>query len=205
MSPDQQLQLWLDSGSINLFGRPFAGKDTCARQLANHVGGVVIGSGEILRSSHRSPTISAQIDRGKLAPTQEYIQIMVPYLSQPSLAGKPLILSSVGRWHGEENAIITGLTNSKHPLKAVIYLEISEAEMQRRLEAAHELQDRGMRIDDASDILQQRIQEFNQKTLPVIDFYQQAGLLIRVNGEQSRPAVMQELLTKLKEFSDVTS
>lgn len=95
-----QLKAWLGSGSINIFGRPFAGKDTQGKKLAALFDATLLGGGDILRGSTMPERIKALMRTGELIPTDDYISIVLPYLSQPALAGKPLILSSVGRWHG---------------------------------------------------------------------------------------------------------
>ena len=41
------------------------------------------------------------------------------------------------------------------------------------------------------------MQEFRQKTIPVIQHYNELGLLIRVNGDQPRNAVFNEIVEKL--------
>jgi adenylate kinase len=195
----ETIKNWLGSGSINIFGLPFAGKDTVCEKLADLLGGIVIGGGEILRSQKQKDHIADQIDKGALAPTDEYLAIVLPYLSQLHLAHKPLILSSVGRWHGEESSIITAAHDSGHPLKAVVLISITEQEAHKRWALATHLGDRGQRKDDAQGILDTRINEFISKTTPVIDFYRSQGLLIEVDGLQSRSAVLAEVVSKLAE------
>ncbi len=197
----EDLKLWLQTGAINIFGRPFGGKDTVGRELAEIFSGAVIGGGDILRSDKSLTDIHSHINVGKLAPTEEFRRIIVPYLSQPELKDKPLILSSVGRWHGEEPIIIDAAQQSCHPLKAVIYIEISEAELHKRWELSQKLEDRGGRKDDAEHILDKRIEEFDEKTKPVIEFYRQKGLLIEVHSQNDREKVLQEILQKLVAFS----
>ena len=96
------LRAWLGTGSINLFGRPFAGKDTQGTRLADLFDGVLLGGGDILRGATMPDHIKAGMKTGKLIPTKDYIAIVLPKLMDESLHGKPLILSSVGRWNGEQ-------------------------------------------------------------------------------------------------------
>ena len=121
-----EIKRWLDTGSINFFGLPFAGKDSQARRLAQRFGGTVLSSGDIFRNSVIPPETKAMIDRGELAPTQDFINIVLPYLQKPEFAALPLMLSSVGRWHGEEEGVIGALESANHPLKAVVYLSLAE-------------------------------------------------------------------------------
>lgn len=194
----QAIATWLGTGSINLFGLPFAGKDTHGRELADffHAPPVISG-GEILRGSVIPPHVKKQIDAGFLAPTEEFIEIITPYLSSSRFQGKPLILSSVGRWIGEEQAVIGALKASHHPLKAVIFLNIDKETMLERWAKSQEEKDRGDRADDAAHFIDTRYEEFQTKTLPVIDFYRQQGLLIEIDSRILKAEVTEIILAEL--------
>lgn len=188
---------WLGSGSINIFGRPFAGKDTHGRELVELFNGVLLGGGDIIRNSNIPAHIKAIADAGKLIPTEDYIDIVLPYLSKPEFDGKPLILSSVGRWHGEEEGVIGAAEAANHPIKAVILLNISEEDVFKRHEAHVNLGDRGNRLDDTEDFLEVRLAEYREKTLPVIEYYKKAGLLIDVDSTLSKQAVFDLIIESL--------
>lgn len=192
------IKSWVGSGSINIFGMPLSGKDTQGRKLAELLDAKVIGGGEIIRSSDNEP-VKAIIARGELAPTEDYIAMITPFFAKPEFDGKPLVLSSVGRWHGEETAIIQSAARGGHPIKVVLFIDLPEDEVYRRLELLSEEDDRNGRTDDTDYTLKIRFNEFRSKTLPVIDYYREHGLLIEIDGNQSRDAVQQEIITKLAE------
>lgn len=204
MNNDQQrlekIKKWLQSGSINIFGRPFAGKDTQGRRIAELFDTPLIGSGDLLRNSN--DRIREALRAGKLAPTEDFISIVLPYLSQESLAEKPLVLSSVGRWHGEEERVMQAMAAANHPLKAVIYLDFPEEKVRERWEIAQEEQDRGQRDDDAAEVLETRLEEFRGKTIPVLEYYRKKGLLIELNGDAPRDVVTGEILDRLSKFAN---
>ena len=191
----EAIKQWLDSGSINIFGRPFAGKDSQCYKIAEILGGKVISGGEILRSSDKvSSLLKRDIDSGKMAPSQEYLNIIGNYLGKKELSGHPLILSSVGRLHGEEYSVMQALTKSSHPLKIAVYLNITEEESFRRWQMLQENNDRQNRADDCEEILKTRNQEFIKNTLPVLQYYRQLNLLIEIDGKQSRKDVTQDII-----------
>jgi len=194
---EEKIKNWLGVGAVDIFGRPFSGKDTQARKLAELFGGVVIGGGDILRS-HRDPAkIDEVMKEGGIIPSDFYLNMVVPYLSRPEFSGKPLILSAVGRAHGEEESIIDATQKSGHPLEAVVYLNLAEDEVWKRFEAAKSLDDRGRRSDDDRAALQTRLQKFQERTMPVIEFYRQKGLLVEIDGSLTREAVTTKILKKL--------
>lgn len=197
----QTIKQWLGTGSLNIFGLPFAGKDTHGRELANLLDGELIGGGEVIRSDITPQHMKDHIAAGKLTPTSEYLKLILPYLAQERLKNHPLILSSVGRWFGEHSHVQKAAQTSGHPIKAVLFIDITTEELHKRWEASLHLQDRGKRHDDAEHILETRIQEFQTKTLPVIDYYRQQGLLVSVPGDSTQPETLATILDKLVEYS----
>ena len=193
------IKAWLGNGSINIFGLPFAGKDDQGQRLIDVLGGTKLSGGEILRNSHISDELQATINAGILAPSDTYVRTVLPYLSQPQLQGQNLILSSVGRWEGEEVGVMKALTEADHPLKAVIYLRISRQDALERLHKSKILSDRGKRDDDDEATLITRFNEFEEKTLPVIDHYKKLGLLIEIDATMSREIVHARILSALAE------
>lgn len=192
-----EIKKWLGSGSINLFGMPFAGKDTQGHLLAEEFGAQLLGGGEILRNSEITPAGKAAMDAGELFPTEEYIKTVLPYLSKSVFAGKPLILSSVGRWHGEEDGVIKALEQSGHPLKAVVFLNINEELLYERWEVAQSAGGRGERADDEKEKLAVRLAEFREKTLPVVEYYREKGLLIEIDASKHVMDVCRDIIDAL--------
>lgn len=189
------IKLWLGSGSIDIFGRPLAGKDCQCLKLAELLGGKVISGGDILRKNkYTSELLKKSQNSGKMAPSDEYLEIITRYLSKPEISGKPLLLSAVGRSHGEEYKVMQALENTNHPLKLVIYLNISNTESYTRQKMLDDFNDRPNRIDDSTDILKIRNREFNQKTIPVIDYYKQLKLLIEIDGNKPRNEVTNDII-----------
>jgi adenylate kinase len=193
----EKIRQWLGAGSINIFGRPFAGKDYQGKQLINLFGGEMIGSGDILR--HSSAEVTTR--DGKLTPFEDFVNIVLPFLAQPRLSGQPLFLSSIGRWHGEEAGVMDALNKSGHPLKAVIYLNISPTESHTRWLAREINNDRSERYDDTEAVLNVRFNEFQQKTIPVLDYYRNLGLLADVDGKGPRNEITNLIIDALFEFT----
>jgi adenylate kinase len=192
-----QIKDWLGSGSINFFGLPFAGKDSQARRLADRLKGVVLSSGDILRNSVIPPETKAIMAAGGIAPSKDFVNIVLPYLKKPEFSGHPLMLSSVGRWHGEEEGVIGALDESQHPLKAVVYLKLDAKIAIERLNLEENVLERGIREDDGKEKFLTRIEEFNQKTMPVIEYYRDSGLLIEVDASLPKDEVEQVILEQL--------
>lgn len=199
----QIIRNWLGTGSINIFGAPFSGKDTVGNRLAAELQGVLLSSGEILRNAQaQDEALKNEMNSGALANTDKFRSIVLPYFAKEELKDSPLIMSSIGRWEGEEYDVIEAAKNAGHPIMVALQLEISPEEMERRRQLALESGDRGNRGDDNSvEILQKRISEYQEKTLPVLATYEKMGLLVKVNTEEDRDTVFRKVLEAIADFA----
>lgn len=188
---------WLGQGSINIFGRQFAGKDTQGAILRDTFNGELLGGGDIMRNSTIPPHVAAEMKAGKLATTADYIAIVLPFLRQESLVHKPLILSAVGRWIGEEVGVLQATAEAGHPIKAVIHINLSKEDSIARWKSTDHRANRGERNDDTEEGLLTRLDEFEHKTLPVLEEYRKRGLLIEVDGNQPVEVVTEEIIEAL--------
>ena len=195
------IKQWLGTGSINIFGLPFSGKDTVGIRLAELIGAKFLSSGLILRSAQDEDNdLKKDLSAGNLAPTDKFENIVLPYFKREDLHDFPLILSSVGRWEGEEYSVISAANGSGHPIKAVIVLNVSEAEVKKRWHDSRLLMDRGQREDDRDErILDNRINEFRTKTMPVIETYHARDLLVPVSASADKDSVFYNVINGLYE------
>lgn len=201
----KEIKDWLKTGSINVFGLPMSGKDTVAKRLAEVLEARMLSSGEIIRETEKNVKKDFT-SKGNLAPTEVFTEVVLPYFGKPELAEIPLILSSVGRWFGEEDLVISALKNANHELKAVILLNISEEDVKNRWEEAKMLNDRGERADDIKlEVFEKRILEFREKTMPVIVKYNNMGILVPVKADSERESVFDEVIEKLYKLANPTN
>ena len=195
-----KIKSWLGTGSLNVFGLPMSGKDTVGERLAKDLDAKFLSSGIIIRAFEAEQNQN-MTGSGQLIPTNTFYDIILPYFSREEMKDDSLILSSVGRWSGEEDKIMEAAKNGGHEIKAVVLLDLTEADVRNRFEVAKELNDRGGRADDASiEIFETRIREFNEKTVPVLNHYDELNLLIKVPADGSRDEVYSSVIDKLVEF-----
>lgn len=207
MANIEVIRQWLGTGAINLFGLPMSGKDTQGERLAAALSAQLLSAGALVRSSG----VGAQdANAGKLVATDVFQGVILPNLIATAKPDKPLILSSVGRWHGEEEPLLERLQTSDHPLRAVIYLELDEEQAWQRwreaqargriTETAEANAEQERRADDASEeIFARRLAEFREKTWPVLDFYAKRGLLLKVDGLGAREEIFERILQALEQ------
>ncbi len=191
------IKKWLGTGSINIFGLPMSGKDTQGIKLAELLDAKYLSSGMIIRAKEKEAK-KTYSNFGSLIPSNVFYEWVLPFFERQDLFKYPLILSSIGRWQGEEDQVMSVAAGSGHDIKAVILLNISEADVENRWNEAKVLNDRGDRDDDKDlEVFKTRIEEFRKKTMPVLQHYKALSLLIEVNGDQPRNAVTDEIVEKL--------
>lgn len=208
----QELIAWLGTGSINIFGVPLSGKDTLGHFLANYFDAIFLSSGDLVRAAAKNypdPAIKqaamANV-HGLLTPTTEFQKLIIPRLKDSSLKGKPLILSSIGRWIGEETPVMAALNDSDHQLKAVIVLETNRQEIISRWHYAQTHPRNGVRADDfGRDRFERRRAEFAAKTLPVIQYFDQLGLTIHINSSGAKEETFRKTIQQLANLAGVTT
>ncbi len=197
----QNIKAWLGRGSINIFGPPMSGKDTVGVRLAETLGAKFLGSGIIVRAMEQAKQQN-HTGEGKLIPSNLFYEWVLPYFEKNELLNYPLVLSSIGRWEGEEDQVMSVAQQSGHPIRAVIMLQLSEQDAIERWEAAKLLNDRGLRADDADPaVFQTRINEYREKTLPVLKHYQELGLLLPVKADAPRDQVFTNVIEALNSFT----
>ena len=205
MNPDFQQKIltikqYLGTGSVNIFGLPMSGKDTVGVKLAEAIGGKFLSSGLINRSIEAKQN-KHLTDKGEIVDTDTFYDWVLPYFDKEELKPFPLVLSSIGRWKGEEDTVMDRAKTSGHEIKAAVILNISEADVLNRWQTVSTLNDRGTRYDDEKpEVFQTRLDEFRTKTLPVMLHYRELGLLVEVKADMNRDEVFLELINKLYEF-----
>lgn len=192
------IKQWLGSGSVNFFGPPFSGKDTQAKRIADAIDGVVVSGGDILRHAKDNAELQKIMAEGGIVPPELFLQIIPPFFSHQDLAGKPLLLSSVGRLPEEIETVVQATETSDHHIKAVIVLALSHDDIWQHYEISKTLGDRGNRADDTAEALEKRIAEY-EKTKPVIAFYNERGLVLTIDDTKTPDEVTNEIIDALYE------
>lgn len=167
---------------VVLMGPTGAGKSVQGDLLAQDLNGVHLSSGNLLR---QDPKAAAMIADGMLAPAAEVERIVAAAVAavpddQPIiLDGFPRTMSNV-RWMDEQ---LPGLGRT---VDAVVLIELDVATVLQRLGS------RG-RADDTPEAVQAKLDEFNDKTRPVIEHYEELKVLKRVDG-RGTPEEVQALV-----------
>lgn len=171
---------------ILLMGIAGSGKGTQGKLLGAILKHTVISTGELLRN-YGSEEQHSRMHRGEILGDEEVTELLnkaLNNLANPSntiLDGYPRRLSQARWLLSEENS-------KRFRLRYVLHLVASREAVNGRLKGR-------ARADDNDAAIEARFNEYEQTTLPILEYYRNQGVkVIEVNGEQPIEDVHQELL-----------
>jgi len=170
--------------NLVLFGPPGAGKGTQSQKLIEKYQLVHLSTGDILRGEIAQGTnlgIEAKklMDDGKLVPDEVVIGMISNKLDSNTDANG-FIFDGFPRTVAQAEALDALLKSKGEKIAGMIALEVAEDELEKRLLLRGK---ESGRADDANpEIIRKRIAEYNSKTTPVANYYEQQGKLQTING-----------------------
>jgi adenylate kinase len=193
-----------------LFGPPGAGKGTQADRLQSDFQVPFISTGEMLRSNVKEGTDLGKeakkfMDAGDLVP-DELIVAMVAERLQEDDAQDGFILDGFPRNIEQAKALDKQLSELGRRVTAALLIDVSDDEVVRRLSGrrvcvkaghnyhvefdppkhADKCDQDGSRLvqrdDDKPDVIKNRLKVYHENTEPLIDYYDEHGLMRRIDG-----------------------
>jgi adenylate kinase len=207
--------------NLVLLGPPGAGKGTQAKRLVEDFGLPYIATGNMLREAVRDATelgkkAQRYMHNGDLVPDDLIIAMIVERLQQPDTE-KGFVLDGFPRTNAQAEALDQELEQLGRTLSAALLVDVSEDEVTRRLSGRrvcvknqHNFHvdfdppkhpDRcdldGSRLvirdDDRPEVVKHRLEEYHAKTEPLIGYYDEKGILRRVDGSRSPDEVHDQI------------
>ncbi len=180
---------------------PGAGKGTQAQRLAAHYGIAKLSSGDLFRKevtagSDVGREVADYLRRGDLVPDELVLQLIAGPVVEAAADGGYVLDGFPRTLHQAEEAYQVALQASGIELQAVIHLEVSRAELRRRMLARAETDGRG---DDTAVTIDHRLDVYDEQTEPLLSFYAERGLVIDVNGEQPPDDVFRDIVAAIDE------
>ncbi|ETA68680.1 MAG: adenylate kinase [Methanolobus sp.] len=213
--------------NIALFGPPGAGKGTQAKELSKKYSIPHISTGDILRANVRDGTelglkAKQYMDKGELVPDEVLIGLIRNRLTG-SDCETGYLLDGYPRTIPQADALTDILKEISKPLDAVINIEVSDDELVKRLsgrrscacgESYHVMfnppekdgicnacgADLYQRDDDKEEVIRQRLAVYNEKTKPLINYYDDAGILVNIDGTGVVDAVFADICKVMNQF-----
>jgi adenylate kinase len=182
-----------------LIGAPGAGKGTQATRIADHFGVVHISSGDLLREHVANDTsigrtAKAYMERGDLVPDAVVLDMLRKPVVEATAAGG-YVLDGFPRTVDQAEAAYAVAKGLGVSVQLAVHLEVDPRTLIDRLIA------RGVesgRSDDTAEVVEHRIQVYEERTQPLLDYYRQREKLISVNGDRPVDEVTWSVIVQLQ-------
>ena len=189
--------------NVVLFGPPGAGKGTQAFKLKSHFDLLHISTGDLLRSEIAAETklgLEAReyMDSGKLVPDEVVIGMIEEQLkANPEARG--FIFDGFPRTSVQAKALDDLLEQYKTSISVMLALEVEDEELIRRLLLRGK--DSGRADDQDQRIIAARIKEYNNKTAPLVNYYNEQGKYRAVKGVGAIEDIFSSLVSEIEKNS----
>lgn len=207
-----------------LIGPPGSGKGTQAGIISKKLHVPHISSGDMLRETiSKGNSLGKEAEhymsQGALVPDKLVIKIIMERLAEPD-AKAGFLLDGFPRTVPQAEALDNELHKCHHNIDAVVKIEVPDGNIIERISGRRvdpetkkiyhvkfnpppkEIADRVIqRGDDNEETLRNRLEKYHSDTAPLIDYYEERGLLTRVAGIGKVEEVTQRIIdaTKIKD------
>lgn len=170
--------------NLILFGPPGAGKGTQSEKIIAKYNLIHLSTGDLLRSEIQAGTelglkAKTLMDQGILVPDEVVIGMIDNKLKEHrSAAG--FIFDGFPRTVKQAEALDNLLASYNEGISVMVALSVDDDELLARL--LNRGKTSGRPDDQNEELIAKRIQEYNSKTKPVADYYQEQGKFIAING-----------------------
>src|SRR5215210_1164211 len=210
--PVQHSSALMSELNLILLGPPGAGKRTQAERLTEDFAVTYIATGDLLRSAVAEATplglkAKGYIEAGELVPDEVIIGVILGCV-QDDAARDGFLLDGFPRTVAQAQALDAELEALGRRLTAVLLIEAPDDEIVRRLSGRRISRDGRVyhiefdppkrpglddvdgspliqREDDQPETIRRRLEVYHRQTAPLIDFYEQEGILHRFDGTRS--------------------
>jgi adenylate kinase len=171
--------------TVTLLGPPGSGKGTQATRLRDRLGFEVLSTGDLLRRARDADSdlgraAAGFMDRGELVPDDLIIAAIGGAIE--NRGDRPIVLDGFPRNVSQALALDQAL--GSRGLDCAILIDVPDDEVVRRILNRHQ-----GRSDDTEETARERLRVYHRDTEPLAAYYDERGVLRRVDGTRNADAV----------------
>jgi adenylate kinase len=180
-------------------GPPGVGKGTQAKALAQESGWIQLSTGEVFRDHIRRQTelgrrVKAYLDQGAYVPDDVTVDLVRDRLKNIPPSTR-VLFDGFPRTVAQAAALDRLLAEMGRRVAGVVILEAPRDELYARLSSRALAE---QRADDTPEVIANRLDVYDEQTRPVISYYEDRGLVKRVNGVGRREDITARLREALE-------
>jgi adenylate kinase len=185
--------------NIVLFGPPGSGKGTQSAKLVEKYGVIQLSTGDLLRAEIKDATelglkAKSLMDAGQLVPDEVVIGMIRNKLdANPNANG--FIFDGFPRTVAQAEALDRLLEERGERINKMVGLEVHHDELKARL--LERGKSSGRPDDSNPEVIEKRIQVYNNETLPVANYYRSQGKYESINGVGEIEEIFSNLCRKI--------
>ena len=181
---------------VVLMGAPGAGKGTQAKLLEEQLSLPQVATGDLFRANLKNETelgklAKTYMDRGDLVPDEVTIAMVKDRLAQDD-CGNGAILDGFPRSPAQADALNSLLIDFGGEINVVPFIYVEEEILISRLLKRAEIEGRA---DDNEDTNRNRMNVYRESTAPLLDYYSEKGLVVKVDGDRPVDEVYNDLVS----------
>jgi len=183
---------------IVLLGPPGCGKGTQSKLLVEKDNFVQLSTGDLLRSetsnsdSDLGKKVKYLMESGELVPDKIVIDIIINKVEEHK--NKSIVFDGFPRNLKQAEVLDSSLENVSVKLDHAILFQIDFKILEERINnRISETKGSEQRKDDNSTTLLNRIEVFKSSTLPIVKYYEEKGILSKIDGMQKVNEVYAEI------------
>jgi len=191
--------------NIALFGPPGAGKGTQSKKLIEKYNLAYISTGDMLREEIANDTelgriAAAVINKGHLLSDEFVVQLIEERMSKYNNANG-FLFDGFPRTTVQAYILEGILLKKSSKLECMLSLEVPFDELKRRMLDRAQKENRP---DDTEEVIENRFQEYRDKTVPVADFYKEKGIYYPIEGTTGIDNVFEQLTDAIEKSHNQT-
>lgn len=177
---------------------PGAGKGTQGIVIASHFGIPHIATGDLLRDhvARETPlgrSVRTFLDRGELVPDEVVLDMVRDALGRLDSDG--YVLDGIPRTMQQAKALYEIAVELDLTADVALHLHVEDDELVRRLLARSAQTGRS---DDTEDVIRHRLALYYEVTHPILEWYDERGILVSVDARRPAEQVGRHILTALE-------
>jgi adenylate kinase len=190
--------------NVVLFGPPGAGKGTQSEKLITKHQLIHLSTGDILRNEVAQKTelgmeAKKLMDQGLLVP-DEIVIGMIEKKIDAAESPEGFIFDGFPRTAAQAEALDKMLSKKNTSISMMLALEVEVEELIRRL--LNRGKDSGRPDDQNEDVIRKRINEYNNKTAPLKEFYTKQGKFHGIDGAGDIDEIFEKLESAIETSMD---